>query len=218
MTSVTQGADRMMFTKGDLDAIPFPDVTTLDARTRKKLRDLAQRLEQDAKKPWDEIDETLFALYGLNADAVQVARDTLFSAASYRRQGKAALERTTRNSRATFRETLRAELDPFFDVCGEHAAVTEPAFQLDSWAQPWVFLAVTREGEPTTVSPALIRKAMQVANERSASRIVVKLTARAGLLLGLLNEQRWWTVTRAQLCAQHLARHHLAVFDLTDAA
>ncbi len=218
MTSRRTGFDRQTFNKEELDAIPFPDVTTLDARTRKRLRDLAHRLEQDAKKPWDKIDETLFGLYGLDADAVQVARDTLFSAASYRRQGKAALEPTTRDSRETFRETLRAELEPFFDVCGEHAAVAEPAFQLDSWAQPWVFLAVTREGEATTVSPALIRKAMQVANERSASRIVVKLTGRAGLLLGLLNEQRWWTVTRAQLCAQHLARHHLAVFDLTDAA
>lgn len=218
MTSRRTGFDRQTFNKEELDALPFPDVTTLDARTRKKLRDLAHRLENDAEKPWDEIDEALFALYGLDGDAVQVARDTLFSAAAYRRQGKAALERTTRDSRASFRETLRAELEPFFDVCGEHVAVTEPDFQLDSWAQPWTFVAITREGEPAKVSAALLRKAMQVANERSASRIVVKLPGRAGLLLGLLNEQRWWTVTRAQLCAQHLVRHHLAVFDLTDAA
>lgn len=218
MTSRRTGFDRQTFNKEELDAIPFPNVATFDARTKKKLRDLAHRLQHDAKKPWDEIDETLFALYGLDADAVQVARDTLFSAASYRRQGRAALGRTTRDSRAAFRDTLRTELEPFFDVCGEHAAVTEPAFQPDSWTQPWVFVAVAREGEATKVSPALLRKAMQVANERSASRIVVKLPGRAGLLLGLLNEQRWWTVTRAQLCAQHLVRHHLAVFDLTDAA
>ena len=218
MISVTQGADRMMFTKQDLDALPFPDIATLDSRTKTKLRKLAHQLEHDAKKPWDEIDAALFRLYGLDEDAVQVARDTLFAAASYRRQGRAALERTTRDSRATFRDTVSEALDPYFDVCSEHATVTEPAVQPDEWNQPWVFISVVRTGEAATVSPALLRKAMQLANERSASRLVVKLPGRHGLLLGLLNQQRWWTATRARLCAQHLVRHHLADFGLTEEA
>ena len=218
MTSVTQGADRMMFTKQDLDALPFPDVAALDTRTKTTLGKLAHRLEHDAKKPWDEIDATLFRLYGLDEHAVQVARDTLFAAAAYRRQGRAALERTNRDSRARFRDTLRDELEPYFDVCGEHVIVTEPAMQPDEWIQPWIFLCATRKGETVTVSPALLRKAMQLANERSASRLVVKLPGRHGLMLGLLNQQRWWTATRARLCAQHLVRHHLAAFGLTEEA
>lgn len=216
MISVTQGADRMMFTKQDLDALPFPDVAALDARTKTTLRKLAHRLEHDAEKPWIEIDTALFRLYGLDANAVQVARDTLFAVASYRRQGRAALERTTRDSRATFRDTLRDELEPYFDVCGEHVVISEPALQPDEWVQPWIFISATRKGEIATVSPALLRKAMQLANERSASRLVVKLPGRHGLMLGLLNQQRWWTATRARLCAQHLVRHHLAAFGLTE--
>lgn len=218
MSSVTQGADRMMFTKQDLDALPFPDVATLDARTKTEIRKLAHRLEHDTKKPWDKIDAALFRLYGLDEDAVQVARDTLFSAASYRRQGRAALERTTRDSRATFRDALHDALEPYFDVCGAHAAVVEPAVQPDEWVQPWIFLSVTRADETAAVSRALLRKAMQLANKRSASRLVVKLPGRCGLLLGLLNQQRWWTATRARLCAQHLVRYHLAAFGLTEEA
>lgn len=218
MISVTQGADRMMFTKQDLDALPFPDVATLDTRTKTTLRKLAHRLEHDAEKPWTEIDAILFRLYGLDKDAIQVAGDTLFAAASYRRQGRAALERTTHDSRATFRETLHGALEPYFDVCGEHVFVSEPAMQPDEWVQPWIFLNATCAGETTTVSTALLRKAMQLANERSASRLIVKLPGRHGLLLGLLNQQRWWTATRARLCAQHLVRHHLAAFGLTEEA
>ena len=34
------------------------------------------------------------------------------------------------------------------------------------------------------------------------------------LLLGLLNQRRWWTVTRACLCSQHIIREHLGAFGL----
>jgi N-6 DNA methylase len=145
MVSVSQGADRMMFTKQDFDALPFPDIAKIPTKTKTDIRSLAQRLQDNARKPWREIDECVFRLYGLDADAVQVAEDTLFSAASYRKAGKAALDRTTRDTRADSVETLREALEPYFDVCGAHAAVREPAFQVDTWREPWFFLTVSRE-------------------------------------------------------------------------
>lgn len=218
MVSVSQGADHMIFTKQDFDALPFPDLKTLSAAKTAAIRKLAHRLQHDARKPWQEINEFIFGLYGLDADAVQVATDTLFAAASYRKAGRAALDHTTRDTRAGFIAALQDALEPYFDVCGEHAAVREGEFQPDTWREPWFFLAVSRAAAAVKVTPSLLREAMRVANERGASRIIVHAPGGHGLLLGLLNQRRWWTVTRARLCAQHIIRERLGAFGLPEEA
>jgi hypothetical protein len=218
MVSVSQGADHMIFTKQDFDAFPFPDVAKISADTQAAIRSLARRLEHDIRKPWPELDEFVFSLYGLEAHEVQVAKDTLFSAAAYRRAGRAALERTTRETRADFVETLRQSLEPYFDVCGEHVAVREPELQPDTWRQPWFFAAVSREVETVPVNVNLLRKAMEVANRRGCSRLIVHAPNKRGLLLGLLNQRRWWTATRGRLCAQHIIRERLGAFGLPEHA
>lgn len=218
MTSRRSGFDRQTFNKEEFDALPFPDLKTLSAAKKATIRSLAQRLQHDARKPWLEINEFIFSLYGLDFEAVQVATDTLFAAASYRRAGRAALDRTTRETRADFLITLRDELEPYFDVCSEHAAVREAEFQPDTWREPWFFLAVSCEADAVRVNASLLREAMRVANERGTSRIIVHAPRKRGLLLGLLNQRRWWTVTRARLCAQHIIRQHLGAFGLPENA
>ena len=56
---------------------------------------------------------------------------------------------------------------------------------------------------------------MELANQNGSSRIMVQTPGNRGLLLGLLNRKRWWTVTRARLCAQHIIRDHIDAFGLT---
>lgn len=214
MTSRRSGFDRQTFNKEEFDALPFPDLAKLPSATKAKIRSLAQRLQYDASKPWREINEFIFSLYGLDADAVQVAQDTLFAAASYRKAGKAALDRTTRDTRNGFVQTLREELEPYFDVCGEHAAVREAEFQSDTWREPWFFLTVSRETDSVPISPSLMRKAMEAANQRGCSRIIVHASGKRGLLIGLLNQRRWWTITRARLCAQNIIRERLGACGL----
>jgi hypothetical protein len=218
VTSRRSGFDRQTFNKEEFDALPFPDLAQLSAKTKATIRSLARRLQHDARKPWREINEFIFHLYGLDADAVQVAEDTLFAAASYRKAGKAAFDRTTRDTRASFVQTLREELEPYFDVCGEHAEVREADFNLDTWREPWFFLAVSREAGSVRVNPSLMRKAMEAANKRGCSRIIVHAPGKRGLLIGLLNQRRWWTVTRARLCAQHIIRERLGACGLPEHA
>jgi hypothetical protein len=218
MVSVSQGADHMIFTKRDFDALPFPDVETLPGAAKSTIRNFALRLQESVKKPWRELNEFIFSLYGLDADAVQVADDTLFAAASYRRAGRAALDCTTRDTRADFVTSLQESLEPYFDVCGEHVAVREAAFQPEMWREPWFFLSVSREAETVKVNPSLMREAMKAANRRGCSRIIVHAPKKSGLLLGLLNQRRWWTITRARLCAQHIIREQLGYFGLPEDA
>lgn len=218
MTSRRSGFDRQTFNKEEFDALPFPDFAKLSDGIKAEIREFARRLQHDDVKPWQELDSFIFQLYGLDNDAVQVAKDTLFSAASYRKAGHAAFDRTIRNTRAHFVRTLCEELEPYFDVCGEHAVVREADFQPDTWREPWFFLAVSRESDAVPVNAALMLKAMDVANRRGAGRIIVHTSGKRGLLVGLLNQRRWWTVTRARLCAQHIIRQHLGAFGLLESA
>ncbi|MEO5915106.1 MAG: N-6 DNA methylase [Luteolibacter sp.] len=216
MTSRRSGFDRQTFNKEEFEALPFPDLEKVSPATKSKIQKLAHRLENDSIKPWDEIDSFIFHLYGLDDDAVQVAKDTLFSAASYRKAGKAALDRTAQATREDFLQTLREELNPYFDVCGESVEVLEPEKQSGEWREPWFFLTVSRKSTEVPFQPSLLREAMKVANQRGVSRIIVHAPGKRGLLLGLLNQRRWWTVTRARLCAQHIIRQHLGAFGLPE--
>lgn len=216
MVSVSIGADRMLLTKQDLGNFPFPDVSGFPGDTKATIRGLAKRIQRDVLGAWQEVDELVFGLYGLDKDAVQVAKDTLFAAASYRKAGAAALHRMTRETRSPFVNGLCEALDPYFDVCGEHAAVREAEFQPDTWREPWFFLALSRATDPVQVNAGLMRKAMEAANDHGCSRIIVHAPRKKGLLLGLLNQCRWWTATRARLCAQHIIRNHLDAFGLAE--
>jgi hypothetical protein len=216
MTSTQSGFDRQMFNKREFDALPFPYVSDLPTTTKATIRSLSQRLQRDAAEPRTDLNDFIFRLYGLNPADIQVAEDTLFSAASYRKAGKAALERTTRKTREPFLSTLCKELEPYFDVCGEHAAVREAEFQPDTWREPWFFLTISRETVSVPIDPALMRKTMEAANQRGCSRIMVHAPRKRGILLGLLNQRRWWTATRARLCAQHIIREQLGACGLAE--
>lgn len=212
MTSVSLGADRMIFTKQDLDRVPFPSLSQLSPEQKAEIARLVRQLEQDEEKPWLPIEHLIFGLYGIDEGSQDTMRDTLFSAAAYRRRGAEAFERTRRDHRQPFLAELQEILEPFFEVCGQRLEISEPPSQPDTWRQPWFFLMLSTAGDQLPFERKLIALAMAEANRQSASRILVRSPDGRGLLLGLLNERRWWTVSRARLCAQHIIRHHLDAF------
>lgn len=218
MTSRRMGSDRQTFNKEEFDALPFPEVGSLPDSQKTALRSLAERLESDPVKPWAAVDSLIFGLYNLDEELSQTVRDTLFAAASYRRKGRGALERTDRTYRTSFSVELQYLLGPYFDVCGERLSIQEPRRQPDLWREAWAFLGLSRFAEPLEIDPQLLAEAMGQADVQGASRIFVRLPDRRGLLLGLLNQKRWWTITRARLCGQSILREHLSAFGLPGAS
>jgi hypothetical protein len=210
-----QAVRRAGLNREEFDAIPFPDINKLSDIDKAAIQGLATRLQHDARKPWSETDELVFRLYGMGIDEVQVATDTLFTTASYRKAGRAALETIDRSSRDDFVNALREELEPYFDVCGDHCRIEDATFQPDVWQESWYFLAISLGESPVPADPDLLTKAMGLANRHGSSRIMVHTPGNHGLLLGLLNRKRWWTITRARLCAQHIIRDHIDAFGLT---
>jgi hypothetical protein len=106
-------------------------------------------------------------------------------------------------------------LEPYFDVCGERVIVEELANQQGVWDQPWFLLGISSAKKKISIDANLLLLAMEEANRKSASRIIVRVPNRGGLLLGLLNQRRWWTLSRARLCGQHIIRRHIEAFGLT---
>lgn len=226
LTSPRFGADRQTFTKEDIDSIPFPDIKELPTDTKATIRRLAHALENNLakNKPWEEIDNFFFDLYKIEPRDRQIMTDTLFSAAPYRKAGKAAFEPVSFEdegkicTRQRFALNLANMLRPFFEISGYEVHVTikipgliqKPAFDV------WGFVAIHRGDQPVTVDARLLNEAMTQADEYAASRVIVRLPEKRGLLLGLLNEQRWWTQTRTSYCAQRIVRDFLDSFDLDE--
>ena len=86
----------------------------------------------------------------------------------------------------------------------------------DVWRSAWFFIAISKRDEIVPIDVNLLSAAMEAADEQAASRILVRAPDRGGLLLGILSQRRWWTRTRARLCGQHIVRHHLDAFALSE--
>lgn len=170
---------------------------------------------------WAELNAFIFRLYGLGADDVQVIEDTLFASAAYRRAGEAAflpIEPQPGESgvpvRDVFCTELQQRLQPFFTVMDETVQVGEPhGLRQQTWDATWRFVAVWTGHPPAEFPARVLREAMQLANEQGLSRIIVRVPRHHCLLIGILNARRWWTRTRARLCAHTITLEHLAAFD-----
>lgn len=170
---------------------------------------------------WKELNGFIFRLYGLGAEDVQVIQDTLFASAPYRRAGEAAFlptaprpEETAPSTREVFCAELKQRLQPFFEVTSETVHVGEPpGLRQQSWDTTWRFIAVWTGDAPTEIPAEILRLAMADANQNGLSRIIVRLHHGRGLLIGILDARRWWTRTRARLCAHTITLEHLDAFD-----
>ena len=174
----------------------------------------SRRTDRDrAKAFWVELNDFIFRLYGLTGEDAQVIADTLYAAAPYRRAGEDAFKETEPKHRAVFCEELQRRLQPLFEVTGETVQVTEPqGLRQDAWDHSWRFVAAWVGDEAPRVPPGLIAAAMRDANDTGASLVTIRTSGR-GLLLGILDARRWWTRSRALLCARHIIQEKLPAYD-----
>lgn len=210
MISSRYGVDRRTFNKEDIDAIPFPDPANLSAVEKERIVDLARRLQTASEKPWKEINALFAELYGLSEMDCELMADTLFSIALYREKGAEAFDPPMLSDVLVFADCLEETLQPFLAVTGRIVETRPADFPQDVYRAPWYFVEVTTSGRPIEVTPWLLEQATAVANELGSSRVVLRAEGdQAGLLLGQIAQRRWWTKTRARLCATHIIHNHL---------
>jgi hypothetical protein len=110
-----------------------------------------------------------------------------------------------------FRGYLEDMLQPLFQVADQKCAVR--VLNAGEWYPPWRFVSVTLAGDQLGDTQKLLKRLMVEASKTGASRIVLRVP-NGGLLVGILNQRRFWTRSRARLCSLYIERHHLDAFPL----
>jgi methylase of polypeptide subunit release factors len=216
LTCSRMGAERRTMTKSDLENFPFPPIDVLSQQQRQSAVKLSSQLENDSNKPWKAINDFIFNLYGLDKFDRQVVYDTLAVSAPFKKSRNRANTPVKRTERDAFYAELHRFLSPSFDVTNESISINEVRIVKQDDLSPWHFFAVssslTCENLTQTTQNKLISQVSEEANKTGCSLVIVHEKGR--LLVGIIGQYRYWTLSRARLCALDILRHHLNVFPM----
>ncbi|RII27138.1 MAG: hypothetical protein CXR31_07750 [Geobacter sp.] len=214
MTSSRMGAERRTFLKESIDKFPFPALNLYSDNQRQRAIELSKHLETSPDKPWQEINDFIFDLYGLDKYDRQVVKDTLEVAPPYKEARDRANSAPASKEREVFYAELQRLLAPSFAITNETVKVGEVVAESSDILAPWHFFAVSASNSPAVFSQAtqkkLIAHIAQAVNETGCSRVIVHEDGT--LLVGIIGQYRYWTLSRARLCALEIQRNHLDVF------
>lgn len=209
LRSSSQGANYRIILKEDVMAFPFP--SKLPEAQQAAIRELAQELVAAAEKPWAEIDQLIFNIYGLDEHDATVILDTVSLCGPYQSVRQKAEHPTTPDDQRVFCEYLEDMLLPLFRLTGDTLYVRPVPYKPEFGFAVWQFVCVNKSGEPAAIARPLMSRLMKEANSTGASRVVQRFSS--GLLIGILNQRRFWTRSRARLCSLHIEEDHLDAFD-----
>jgi len=216
MTSSRMGAERRTFLKGNIENFPFPTIDVLPKRLRQRAVKLSGQLETAPKKPWKEINDFIFDLYGLDEYDRQVVKDTLEVAEPFKEAKDRANAFPKETERNAFYIELQRLLAPSFDITHETVMIDEVEIVRQDIHSPWHFFAVSSSSTSGRLTQStqkrLISQITKAANKKGCSRVVVHEKGR--LLVGIIGQYRYWTLSRARLCALDILRHHLDAFPM----
>jgi len=203
------GVERRTIYKSDLDdclTIPWKD---LKRTQREVVLDLSQRLVSEDPAVFADIDAFFAELYGLSKRDLEVIRDTLAVAMPFQKARKTACTNPTARQQDVFRARVESGLKPFFQKLGQEARadIWKGASRLYPYS---VVLLGTTKAMPTILMETFEADILPLANQTGASRIIQEVEN--GLIVAILNQLRYWTPSRARLCAAEILRNHMAVF------
>jgi hypothetical protein len=216
MTSSRMGAERRTFLKENIENFPFPTIDVLPKRQRQRAVKLSSQLETSSNKPWKAINDFIYDLYSLDEYDRQVVKDTLEVAAPFKEARDCANSFPAKIERNEFYAELQRLLAPSFDITHETVLIDEIEIAGQDILSPWHFFTVfspsTSASLTQTMQNRLISQITREANKTGCSRVVVQ--EKGLLLVGIIGQYRYWTLSRARLCALDILRHHLDAFPM----
>ena len=216
MTSSRMGAERRTFLKENIENFPFPTIDVLPKRQRQRAVKLSSQLETSSSKPWKAINDFIYDLYGLDEYDRQVVKDTLEVAAPFKEARNRANSAPAKNDCNAFYAELQRLLAPSFDITHEKVSIDEVEIATQDILSPWHFFSVSSPSTSTILTQAvqkrLISQITREANKTGCSRVVVH--EKGLLLVGIIGQYRYWTLSCARLCALDILRHHLDAFPM----
>ncbi len=195
------GVEREVVHKKTIASVPVVPWAALGARLRKKCTALSSQLRGGmTKKLRADIDRFAADTFGLSDVQREAISETLATALPTAEAKGNAVRVTQEAERAEFAQICERELADLLD----ERVVVRPTSVAGG---PWRFLQVDR-GERASASPETVPldagDFLKAANEAAASLVVIHVKPLA-VLVGQLDQYRYWTRTRARLLASALA-------------
>ncbi len=200
MTSSKFGVERDAILKEDVDDFPLIPFEQLSSDQLQKARSLSEGIAL-GNTPWVEVDTFVGTLYGLSPRDMEVITDTLSVSLPFtasRLKAEAAPGETVVEA---FRARLEVDLQAFVSLVESEVTVTA----LPSIAASWRFLKIGSPSPQRTYDSIVPKWVTYLADHQGATRVILNLEPGA-LVLGLLAQGRYWTQSRARLCAMDLVR------------
>jgi len=202
------GVERDAFLAEDITGVPFFSPEKLSPAQKNRIANLAEILiDEPSSPPWEEIDELIAEIYGLNRWDRQVIDDSLtMDLPDGAEESKQAATPCALNQKEIFKNTLHASMEPFFSVTGRELSIS---LCNNGNTKPWVFIDIDISGQLQRVSDDLSPNILAKANDLMVSRIIQTWENHQGCLrVGILDQARYWTATQARLLAADLLRNY----------
>ncbi|MBI1913855.1 MAG: N-6 DNA methylase [Planctomycetes bacterium] len=209
ITGVQFGAERNKLQKQSIEDFPLVRLERLNTIQKSTVTRLSGCLTAGDQEVFDDIDRFFAEIHGLTEADLDVIKDTLDVGQAYRESsGQRACSPPTLAECARFVERLRELIAPFIEVNPARLPAT-------LWFPHGVPQATQTFGAILLGRPQdeldegiYFQKVLPLADATGASQIVMEL-AGGGLLVGLRNQYRYWTKTRARLLGADIIRKYL---------
>jgi len=214
MTAPVFGTERRVVYKTDLDDCPIIPLANLSEEKRNLITVLSKRLLHNDMTVMSEIDAFFGSLYGLDELDMEVIRDTLDVCLPYEESRMRACSTPKDKEYETFRRRLESVIYPFFKVLGKEPQVN--LWKMDDVSlqkkAPFTILLIGERGRDIAKPGELFRNViLQLAEDTGTTRIIQLVEK--GILVGLVNQYRYWTPSRARLLGAEIVRHNMSIFE-----
>lgn len=200
MTSSQFGVERDSLQKEDVDEFPIIPFENVHQSNATRFQQLSAAIARE-EMPWSDVDEFVFELYGISTELQNVITDTLSVSLPYPTTSERAEKAPSASEIENFRAALEGHLRPIFQLADVEIAVKAHLPAAGSWA----FLDVICEGfEPAEWDRDWLR---ELADNQGATGILIP-TPPHHIGIGLLAQYRYWTPSRAHLCALTIIREY----------
>lgn len=199
MVSSKFGIERDLMNKVDLDSFPVVPFENLSAADRNLAQSLSKAIEAGSAD-FLAVDRWVAKIYGLSDRDVDALRDALDTAMPFTASQSRAIARTDVKARQDFAAVLEELLPPLFEMIDRKVHIA----LLETTTSAWKFITISERQElPQQWASTWIEG---LAEDEGASAVFVHHDGH--LIIGLRDQYRYWTKSRARLCGHEIVSKH----------
>ncbi|CAO4194111.1 hypothetical protein LFADAHJC_LOCUS2463 [Methylorubrum extorquens] len=209
ITSGKFGFEREVVEKSTIDHLLVPNFDHVSESDVALINSLFDAVANNEDYAWDRVDEWASGVYGLRQRDLQTISDTLDYGLPFSENRHLAQESPSDQMVADFCDVLNKELAPWGKRF-EHTIVSSPIE--DTGKAPWrgVYLQSSKGGDDAgKCLPDAWAAALRLADHLAATEVTFPGMSRGSMILGRLDQARYWTKTQARRAAESLVWNHV---------